>query len=103
MQQEQSESCEEEKAGEIVALIKRQGTQRHPIAKKIDHDERDAGEFQKESREGWKRNGSRLCGRVAAECFAEKRAGKEHDAAKAENAAKNVGAGRKDSAAGKME
>src|SRR5208283_5298771 len=33
----------------------------------------------------------------------EKRAGKEHDAAKAENAAKNVGAGRKDSAAGKME
>src|SRR5208337_1247366 len=103
MQQEQSESHEKKKAGEIVALIERQGTKRHPLAKKQNHGERDSGEFEKEPGEGWKRSGSRLCRRVAAERFAEKRAGKEHDAAKAKEAAKNIGAGRDGGAAGKME
>src|SRR5208337_4829266 len=103
MKQEQVESHKKEKAGEIVALIERQGTKRHPIAKQQNHGERDAGEFEKEAREGWKRIGSRLCGGVAAEGFAEKRAGKEHDAAKAKEAAKNIGAGRDGGAAGKME
>ena len=81
MKQKQGESHKEEKAGEIIALIERQGTKRHPIAKKKNHGERDGDEFEKESREGWKRGGAGLCGRVAAECFAEKRASEENDAA----------------------
>jgi hypothetical protein len=81
MKQEQGESHKEKKAGEIVALIEKQGTKRHPIAKKKNHGERDGDELEKESRERWKRDGSRLCGRVAGECFAEKRASEENDAA----------------------
>jgi len=103
MKQEQGEPREEEEAGEIVALVEGQGAKRHPIAQKKNHGERDTGEFEKESREGRKRRGPGLCGRVAAEGFAEKGASKENDAAEAEKAAKNVGPGRNDGAAGKME
>lgn len=81
MEQEQGEPHEEKEAGEIVALIEGQGTKRHPIAKKKNHGERDDGEFEKESRERRKGFGAWLCGNIAAECFAEKRASKEHDAA----------------------
>ncbi len=103
MKQEQGEPREEEKAGEIVALVEGQGAKRHPMAKQKNHGERYDGEFEKESRKGWKGRGARRCGNFAAKCFAEKRASKEHDAAEAEKAAKNVGPGRKDGAAGKME
>jgi len=103
MKQEQGEPYEEQKAGEIVALVEGQGPKRHPIAKDKNHAERGAGEFEEESREGWKGSGAWLCRDFASKCFAEKRASKQHDAAKAKNAAKNIGAGGDDGAAGKME
>ena len=103
MKQEQGKPRKEEKAGEIVALVEGQGAKRHPMAEQKNHGERDAGEFEKESRKGWKGRGARRCGNFAAKCFAEKGASKENDAAEAEKAAKNVGPRRNDSAAGKME
>jgi len=103
VKQEQSESHEEKKAGEIVALVEAQRAERHPMAEKKNHGERDDSEFEKESREGWEGRGARLGRNFAAQCFAEKRPRKEHDAAEAKNAAENIGTGRNDCAAGKME
>ncbi len=103
MKKEQGEAGQEEKAGEIVALEQGQGTKRHPIAQKINHGERDGDNFEEDLRKRGKMLGRGLGRSFVAEGFANEWASQQDNAAEAEYAAEDVGAGRNSRTTGKME
>ena len=103
MKEDQSEAREKEKAGKVVSLEEGQGAKRHPIAEHINHGERDGGNLEENLGERGEMRRARLRGRFMAERFAKKRAGQQHDAAEAEQAAKHVGARWNGGGGGKVE